>query len=714
MMATLDLSIATRVIPSEYQRWNDALAERFFPRGQTQPVYLDPDDATLADVAGAAGVAADPVSDFIESVKATLWLQQPGRFLYWHDEWFADWRSRRRGEAPPMVALLALFSYASTRMEDDRGYFGPLSRLLGVANIDAISGAYNRRVRFYWSALNAWIESNGRGTPTAYPQDWRANVSLLLTQRFLSAAERGKLPAFFVNTGLTPGVSLTMSEMREHVRRHEHLLPVELTDEWRRHQDRFAEVSCIELESWTGDSSALEGAPQAPLLLGLYFDRRKETVQFPLAIASTAAPSGEFFFEGASEESELVSHAVSELGGSVTFEPGEGARFARGPRLSSDAIVALLREEAALSSRSGFKLQRPRTSVTLFLPLSANSYLEAPGRSAPLGAPFSLLVPEDIARDPAFAAIVRADSSIDWVGCPSGWRLYRDLEFTSALEAAPDGRHSAEIRRLLPLPHEAVIDLRGGIALAGPTRAGRAWLACRPPEVIVSGAGDDMEVQLHLRPVDGTEAPIELLVEEADRHFARKEGGQVMVAGDHQLFAVRDGRTLTQRKLRAVSSDTPRVELRGVGHGTARAWSAVSADLDAETGTVRGACWAGLESAFQEPASAHPPSSLAPLAHESEDLAGEETALGLVSDVRPDRYRRRTRPRRRPVLQTVDTSSLKTRYEQEIRDAVDRRAEIFQAADGTRWRIRYFDDDEIIVKPEHGFTPLHRFKVTYE
>jgi hypothetical protein len=705
-------------MPYEYGRWNEALADRFFPSGQTQPVYLDPDVATISDLASALEIVADPVVSFVESVKYTLWLDQPRHFLRRHDWWFADWQARKRSEIPPMVGVLALFSFASTHMEDDRGYYKHLAQLIGVEDVDGMASCYNRRVRYYWSALNSWIDSGRRGVPTAYPQDNRANVSLLLTQRFLSAAERGKLPLFFARTGLTPGVPLTIAEMQDHVRRNQHLLPFELTNEWHRHPERFAEVSCIEFESWTGGVLDEDDAPtSAPLLLGLFFDRRKDLVQFPLAVATANAPSAEYFFEGASDESGFLTRAVGELGGAVTFDPGEAVRFAVGSRLSADAVKAFLVEGTAATSRSGFRLERSSAPLVVFLPITANSYIEAARRHAPLGAPFSVLARNDLAddSDSSFAQLMEAEGAerTAWDGCPEGWALYRDVEF-SHVPDVPEGNDAELVRQLVPLPQGVVIDIRGGVVLPGPTRAGRAWLACSPPEVVVTGSIEIDAVELHLRPFDGTEAPNETLRHDTDGRWVPRSG---IPPGDHQLFAIANDKTVAQRRLRTVSSDTPRAEARAFAHAHTDPWNAISALPRSDTCTVVGADWAELQQRDLLPPEARPPVNLAVAPGQAEPEERERN-LEPTQDVRPEKFRQPRIKRRSTGLKTVPGAvagaSIRSRYEHEIRQAVDQQAGSFKAPDGRLWTIRYFDNDEIVVRPKGAFAPMGRFEVSYE
>src|SRR4051812_47369426 len=117
-------------MPEAYERWNEALADEFFPPRHSGPVYLDPNDAALTELAASLNIDPDPVTAFVEAVKETLLLHVDLPFLYRHDQWFRRWASSQGDETPPMVALLALFVYASTQMVDDRGYYKPLADLL--------------------------------------------------------------------------------------------------------------------------------------------------------------------------------------------------------------------------------------------------------------------------------------------------------------------------------------------------------------------------------------------------------------------------------------------------------------------------------------------------------------------------------------------------------------------------------------------------------
>jgi hypothetical protein len=702
---------ASRALPREYQLWNEEVADHFFPSGATFPVYLDPDTPTLAEIGAGISARGDAVSAFVDAVKETLDLQRPASFLRWHNEWFADWRIGRTVETPPVVGLLSLFVFASTQMDNDRDYFRPLAELLDVPNSDGFRHEYNDVVRYYWSELNRWIESAKRGIPTAYPTDIRANVSLLLTQRFLSAAERGMLPGFFADTGLAPGTAMTETEMIDHIRRHVHLLPEELKGEWRRHSDRFAEVSCIELESWTGSGPGAEDRVEAPLLLGMYVDDRRSRVQFPLAVSSASAPGGDYFIEGTTAATAAI---VAETGGRFSFDADrEVVRFAQGARLSADSLAELLREDVELASAErSFRLRRKPTKLVLFLPIRRDSYLEAPARRAPLGSRFTLLARDMVSREPAFRALVASGKPVTAEGIPPGWVLYRDIEVTSIPEPAAGTFWAAEIDRIAPAAQPAVIELRGGVALPGPTRAGQAWLAEAPPRLLIHGTAPDISVQLHLRPADASPPSEETLTARAGDEYVRANSTSPLPPGDHLLFALSGTRVVAHRRLRLVSGDTPRIPLMQTAYSPDAPGGTSSGTPAPGTPTVRGALWADLPER-NVALGAPPPAALsriAPAVSESEDLE----ALGPLADIRPDRHRQRQK-RRTAKIYAITGTLLKDQYAAEIADAVSEHAKSFASDDGVRYRIKYFDDrGEISISPEGKFVPLERFRVEYD
>jgi hypothetical protein len=701
-------------LPRDYERWNAALADRFFPAGNPgQSAYLDPDHASLTQVGEALGVEGDPIEHFVASVIDTLVVERPRGFLRRHTIWLQEWARGDQSLTPPIVAVLSLFSYASTFMPDDRAYFPSLCDLLGIKDKNGLHHGYNRRVRHYWVALNAWIERTGRGIPTAYPQDWRANVSLLLTQRFLSAAERAQLPSFFAHTRLAPGTSMTTPEMEAHVRAHLHHLPRELHDEWRRHPTRFAEVAAIELESWTGRRQLEEGeSPEAPLLLGAYFDPRGGAVDFPLAIRGEAVPGGEFFVEGAAHESPLIADLIDEIGGRVVFDTAGSTRFAQGARLSAKSIGLLLDEGVSLVNERTFTLARDPSKIVLLLPLGPRSYLEAPGRRAPLGSRFSVLVPGEMDKDPGFKQIARTATAIE-VGVPPGWVLYRDLELTEVPDVPATSEFARELRSFVPIKEEATIDLRGGIAVAGPTRSGRAWLAASPPQIVVSSSKVGLSVELHVHPSDGTTASEESLVPAGDRVFARQRpGGDALPPGDHQVFAVANGAVLAQRKLRLVTSDTPRVAAATLGYSLKgeSARRALSAEPDPGEGSIRGAAWNGLTPVTPALASA-PPAFLGRILDTEDNDSGAGSRLP-AADIRPDKHRR-ARRKRRATLTKVPTGGIFEEYLGQIQDAIEREEDGFIAPDGRAWTIRYYDSGHFVVRPIDALVPLANFSAEY-
>src|SRR5436190_18773282 len=93
-----ELSLYSPPIPEAYASWNEALADEFFPPRHSGPVYLDPNDAALTELAASLNIDADPASAFVEACKETLLFNVDLPFLYRHDQWFGRWASSQSDE----------------------------------------------------------------------------------------------------------------------------------------------------------------------------------------------------------------------------------------------------------------------------------------------------------------------------------------------------------------------------------------------------------------------------------------------------------------------------------------------------------------------------------------------------------------------------------------------------------------------------------------
>lgn len=156
-----------------YEAWNKAIAEFFYDgRHAHQPVYLQIDRETLADLGLKAGVTpGDEEQSFTEAVKSKLIL--PGRIdpFRLFQGMTRAWTSRLRQnplDPPPFLGLLGVCVLAASRMASDpesgrrsTNYYVPLNKLLGLDNRGEPPGF--RWVTSLWGRLNSWLEETNGG-----------------------------------------------------------------------------------------------------------------------------------------------------------------------------------------------------------------------------------------------------------------------------------------------------------------------------------------------------------------------------------------------------------------------------------------------------------------------------------------------------------------------------------------------------------------------
>jgi hypothetical protein len=221
-----------------------------------------------------------------------------------------------------------------------------------------------------------------------------------------------------------------------------------------------------------------------------------------------------------------------------------------------------------------------------------------------------------------------------------------------------------------------------------------------------------IEVVLHTRPADGEPPTDEQLVAAGERSYRSADGG-TLVPGDHQLFVTASGKALAQRKIRLVSSDTPRLPKSPLGYriSDAAPWAALSADNEAPR-AVRGALWQRLPGG--PPPGSRPPTTLTPPISDSSDDDDDRLSLSYTQDVRPEQYTRRKKRRPTSIKQIVGFESVFTTYETQFHDAVAETNDEVRTPDGRKWRLKYHDNDEVSVSPVNGFVPMTRYAVTYD
>lgn len=273
-----------------YAAYNNAVAEVFFTSDAAGlPVYLDLDEDAVAAVGQRLGIAPHEVSAGLASaVTKVLDLRsQSDTFAVplrqtWL--WLRMWQQTRRDDrtnisAPPILALLAVFSMAAERMGSDstmspNNYFGRLSQLLRVevtGQRDRLEKHYRGRVEFFWNVLGQWLVGldGMRGLPSAVALSHRY-VGLSISQALVRGYDRGKLPKFFSAYGLNAGQEIPPREIEPYL--HDWLshdpppLSRGLANLWKRQpsaRERISAVVALELQMWTGVDAEDSCRPQS-------------------------------------------------------------------------------------------------------------------------------------------------------------------------------------------------------------------------------------------------------------------------------------------------------------------------------------------------------------------------------------------------------------------------------------------------------------------
>jgi len=273
----------------DYRSFNQAIADVFFSRDMAGlPVYLDFDEDTLALIGQQLNMPTDKVWDSLtESVLGMLSLQaQRGDVfsipLSRTRQWIRSWQSTPRGDrknlpAPPVLALLAVFSMAAELMGSDStmaagNYFGRLCQLLRVDDEqqkERLTKYYRRRVELFWNVLGLWLTGldGMRGLPSAVALSHRY-IGLSMSQALVREHDRRKLPRFFAMYGLDPGAEVSPREIEPYLKdwmaRKPPPVSQNLVSLWGRQpaaRERIASVVALELQSW--DGSGQDSAPRS-------------------------------------------------------------------------------------------------------------------------------------------------------------------------------------------------------------------------------------------------------------------------------------------------------------------------------------------------------------------------------------------------------------------------------------------------------------------
>ena len=510
---------------SNYHAWNGALARHFFSSEFAGlPAYIDADSETLEAVADEIGVERlNAAGALAQAVHATIVGQSGGIQLAEHTSRFVAWRSAsltpthavlKTGEAaeltpPPVVALLTICVLAAGRMGADpnlppHAYYPRLGEVLGLdfKEAESLKRAFPV-TEWYWRGINEFLEaSEGRlGLPTAYALGHRY-VGIPQSQALVRATDRAKLPEFFGEFGLVPGVEMVPADL-------ERLLDVwisrtpspvsnQLGRLWKggRARERVAGVVAVELSHW--DGSYRRGSEPGARNLG-------SLELTALMRQGFGSASVEFSFvarlPSAVEVNELV---VTTADGSprigVVSAAGARLRPIPGSRLDPASLVGAVIELTEPSS-SQTVTRRPRRVVPMRRDELLGALVEVD--RVQLAEDTVVLIKDDE------QVLKQATELINTYGRHG--TLYRrsDARGATALRGIPDGWALLDGVQLLAIPQEvkridlhplvplatAQLTFAGGLKLPGRVRK---WSTRRPPEIrAVAAEADTMTISIY-------------------------------------------------------------------------------------------------------------------------------------------------------------------------------------------------------------------------
>lgn len=583
---------------SEYDRWNDAMAEVIFARSEeVRPVYLDLEDDLVDELAAMLGVASGTtVETLCAVVAATLDRSDgPARVFARHDARLRKWIRGGRATPPPVLGALACFSLAAEQMAGGDGmaannYFGRLRQVLRWRSSDpALDVAYRRVAERYWGELNRWLvqEEGERGIPTAYSLAHRY-VGLSVSQALVRGSDRERLREFFQLFGFAPGSQVAPADLVPlldgWIKQAHCPVTASLARLWSNGQarSRIAEAAAVTLSAWdgsvndrsTGRSSAsgrlhltleLGGFPRKRFLISALFYVPQAQVGRAMQLL-TAEPNTSI-------------DLVPDVPGALGLAPGSSLH-------PDDVLAGVLKVR---DDHSDLTLERrPRRLVAFREDELSRRWVEV--QQIMLGDDLRLLVEDGLAPRVAeiLAAVARPgwESAAPYPGQPEGWTLFTGVEVLNHPGSLIPTNKMDDLSALIPLT-ASTLKVSGGFAIPGSVRG--KWHAALPPEIrAVSDAPDGFTVrliqldrssdELEERHVaewsdDGTGVIIETLggldLHDADYRVELIPSGQSDPSSSAMLY-LRSGDTRDERQWHIAESITygPGIGALGVGTET--------------------------------------------------------------------------------------------------------------------------------------------------
>ncbi|MFJ9313443.1 hypothetical protein ACIRN4_04560 [Pimelobacter simplex] len=491
---------------SEYDLWNDAIAEVIFGRTEeVRPVYLDLEDDIVDDLASkldVPSVAAVPA--LCDIVAATLDRSEgPARIFARHDARLRSWIRGGRSTAPPILGVLACFSLAAEQMAGGDGmaannYFGRLRQVLHWCSEDpSLDMAYRRVAERYWSELNRWLvqEEGERGIPTAFSLAHRY-VGLSVSQALVRSSDRDKLKEFFQVFGFAPGSQVAPADLvpllDSWIKQAHCPVSASLARLWSNGQarSRIAEAAAVTLSSWDGSvvdrgmgQSSASGRLHLTLELG-GFPRKRFAISALFYVPE--AQLGRAMHLLTAEPSTAID-LIPDVPGALGLAPGSSLH-------PDDVLAGVFRVQ---DDHTGVTLERrPKRLVAFREDELSRRWVEV--HQIMLGDDLRLLVEDGLApRVSEILAIVARpgwESTAPYPGQPKGWTLFTGVEVLNHPGSLIPSNKMDDLSALIPLT-ASTLKVSGGFAIPGSVRG--KWHAAVPPEIrAVSDASGGFIVRL--------------------------------------------------------------------------------------------------------------------------------------------------------------------------------------------------------------------------
>lgn len=472
--------------------WNRALRSWFFrPDLAGRPAYLAVDQETLTAIARKDGLATgDAAQALSDAVRNRVSPEAPLR--PWVNE-AIRWRSAGRASDPPFLTVLAITVLAATIVDrvNDRSYYGPLNRLLGLPG-NVMPRDFDNDIQQLWTYLNEWLTDvcHGKlGTATASNIGGQANVGWAQSQTLLRPTDRAKLPLFFNALGAQPRQlvdgNLLVRRLRSWSASHalSRRMSVVLQDP--RLSDLLGAALHSELAHWDGTLRDESGRLALKLLLA--FHARSGELQAAIQVSGQLAGTT---WQLNSLDSPLKLGRDGELELlplPITSELLDGLSLHAEP----DRLAVPDSGSGAIAAAPTLTLVMPRRDVHLLCPDDRLArWVEVP--AALLCRPHLVLVRSELA-DTAIDAIERLGGDAQFVRrirCPAGWVSYRFI---------PTRFHAIEGPMAVLSPRgNSLSALEGGLPIS---KRRRVYLTPGAPDVVL-----DLREPTTLITIDNTEA----------------------------------------------------------------------------------------------------------------------------------------------------------------------------------------------------------------